>query len=95
MKDLKGYIQTHAICEKDELSDDDILPVVIDGDAGGGRFVAKLAFLNRKDKSLKLHLFLLFEGTDNRENMQKTLGQLTRGSRIKISDSKIKLNFIV
>ena len=94
VKDLKGYIQTHAICEKDKLSDDDILPVVIDGDAGGGRFVAELTFLNRKDKSLKLHPFLLFEGTDNRENMQKTLGQLTQqirsleGSRIKISDSK-------
>ena len=67
VKDLKGYIQTHAICEKDELSDDDILPVVIDGDAGGGRFVAELTFLNRKDKSLKLHPFLFFEGTDNRE----------------------------
>ena len=91
VKDLKSYIQTHAQNEKDDLMDDDILPVVIDGDAGGGRFVAEFTFLNRKDKSLKLHPFLMFEGTDNRENM--TLGQLTQqirlldGSKIKISDA--------
>ena len=81
VKDLKSYIQTHAMCEKDQLGDGDILPVVIDGDAGGGRFVAEFTFLNRKDKSLKLHPFLLYEGTDNRENMQKTLGQLTQQIR--------------
>ena len=50
-------------------------------------FVAEFTFLNRKDKSLKLHPFLMFEGTDNRENM--TLGQLTQ--QIKLLDgSKIK-----
>ena len=93
VKDLKSYIQTHAQNEKDDLMDDDILPVVIDGDAGGGRFVAEFTFLNRKDKSLKLHPFLMFKGTDNRENMQKTLGQLTQqiqlldGLEIKISDA--------
>ena len=81
VKDLKSYIQTHAMNEKDQLEDGDILPVVIDGDAGGGRFVAEFTFLNRKDKSLKLHPFLLYEGTDNRENMQKTLGQLTQQIR--------------
>ena len=67
--------------EKDQLEDGDILPVIIDGDAGGGRFVAEFTFLNRKDKSLKLHPFLLYEGTDNRENVQKTLGQLTQQIR--------------
>ena len=36
VKDLKSYIQTHAKIEKDELSHDEYLPVVIDGDAGGG-----------------------------------------------------------
>ena len=50
-------------------------------------FVAEFTFLNRKDKSLKLHPFLMCEGTDNRENM--TLGQLTQ--QIKLLDgSKIK-----
>ena len=34
--------------EKDQLEDGDILPVIIDGDAGGGRFVAEFTFLNRK-----------------------------------------------
>ena len=69
VKDLKSYIQTHALNEKDDLMmDDDILPVVIDGDAGGGRFVAEFTFLNRKDKSLKLHPFLMFQGTYNGEN---------------------------
>ena len=38
LKDLKSYFQTHAQNEKDDLMDDDILPVVIDGDAGGGHF---------------------------------------------------------
>ena len=47
VKDLKAYIQTHAMNEKDQLEDGDILPVVIDGDAGGGRFVAEFTFLNR------------------------------------------------
>ena len=44
VKGLKSYIQTHAQNEKDDLMDDDILPVVIDGDAGGGRFVAEFTF---------------------------------------------------
>ena len=56
VKDLKSYIQTHAIIEKDEFSDDAYLPVV-DSDAGGSQFVAEFTFLNRKDKSLKLHPF--------------------------------------
>ena len=97
VKDLKAYIQVHALNESDELTDDDFLPVVIDGDAGGGRFVAEFTFLNRKDKSLKLHPFLLYEGTDNRENMQKTLGQLTQqirsleGTIIKVHTKEYKV----
>ena len=63
------------------LSDDEYLPVVINGHAGGGRFVAEFTFLNRTYKSLKLHPFPLYEGTDNRENLQKTLGQQTQQIR--------------
>ena len=44
VKDLKSYIQTHAQKEKDDLMDDDSLLVVIDGDAGDGRFVAEFTF---------------------------------------------------
>ena len=79
------------------MEDGDILPVIIDGDAGGGRFVAEFTFLNRKDISLKLHPFLLYEGTDNRENMQKTLTQQIRSpegtiiSKKRLSSSTILL----
>ena len=94
VKNLKSYIQIHACKESDQFCEGNILPVVITGDAGGGRFVLEFTFLNRKDKSLKLHLLLLYEGTDNRENLQKTLGQLTQdirsleGSTIKVHDKE-------
>ena len=91
VKDFKSYIQIHAQCESGELKEGDIYPVVIDGDAGGGRFVAEFAFLNRKDESLKLHPFLIFEGTDNRENLQKILGQLTQQIKL-LEGAKIMVN---
>ena len=97
VKDLKSYIQTHTTIEKDELSHDEYLPVVIDGDAGGGGDVAEFTFLNRRDKSFKLHPFLLYEGTDNRENLQKTLGQQTQqirsleGEKIDVGTTEYKI----
>ena len=99
VKNLKSYIQLHGEFESDELNGDEELPVVLGGDAGGGRFVAEFTFKNRKDGSLKLHPILIYEGTDNRENLQKTLGQLTQqiraldGSTIIINskEHKVKL----
>ena len=66
----------------------DILPVCFNGDAGGGKFVAQFTFLNRKDKALKLHPFILYECTDDRENLQRTLAQHTQETR-KLEGSKI------
>ena len=63
VRDMKSYIQLHAQYESDELKEGDVLPVILDGDAGGDRFVAEFSFLNRKDESLKLHPFIIFEGT--------------------------------
>jgi hypothetical protein len=54
------------------------LPVCFDGDAGGGRFVATFAFLNRKDGSIVLHPILLYEGSDCRANLEMTLGEFTQ-----------------
>ena len=57
------------------------LPVCFDGDAGGGRFVATFAFLNRKDRSIVLHPILLFEGSDCRANLELTLSEFTESVR--------------
>ena len=46
------------------------LPVCFDADAGGGRFLAIFGFLNRIDFDVKLHPFLLYEGSDSRMNME-------------------------
>ena len=70
VKDLHSYIQLHANSESDMLNEEaKELPLVLGGDAGGGRFVAEFSFLSRKDKSLKLHPICLYEGTDCRENL--------------------------
>ena len=97
VKDLHSYVQLHANAECDMLKDQDVLPIVLGGDAGGGRFVAEFSFVSRKDKSLKLHPMLLYEGTDCRENLQKTLGQLTpqirdlEGKKLIINGKEVRL----
>ena len=52
-----------------------------DGDAGGGRFVATFAFLNRKERSTVLHPILLFEGSDCQANLEMTLGKFIESVR--------------
>ena len=52
-----------------------------DGDAGGGRFVATFAFLNRKERSTVLHHILLFEGSDCQANLEMTLGKFIESVR--------------
>ena len=97
VKDLHSYIQLHANMEGNMLKDQDELPLVLGGDAGGGRFVAEFSFLSRKDKSLKLHPITLYEGTDCRENLQKTIGQLTpqirdlEGKKLIINEKEVRL----
>ena len=66
VKDLLAYIPKLAESEDLDFSNG-ILPVCFDGDAGGGRFVATFAFMNRHDKDVKLHPFLLFERFRHKE----------------------------
>jgi deoxycytidylate deaminase len=79
VKDLHNYIAKIALSESNDL---DLsmkqLPVCYDADAGGGRFVASFAFLNRKDCSVVLHPFLIYEGSDCRANLEMTLGEFTK-----------------
>ena len=49
-----------------------------DGDRGGGRFVGEFTFLNNDDKKITLHPFIIFEGADVRENLEVTLGRLSK-----------------
>ena len=98
VKDLRQYIIKVAESEADDL---DLtmgkLPVCFDADAGGGRFVASFAFLNRKDSTIVLHPFLLYEGSDNRKNLEMTLGVYTEtirsmeGDTLAINDENVKL----
>ena len=78
VKDLPNYIEKLANGESGELDFSmGCLPVCFDADAGGGRFVASFTFLNSLDTKVKLHPFLLFEGSDNRKNMEMTLVEFT------------------
>ena len=62
-----------------------------DADAGAGRFVAVFAFLNRNDQNVKLHPFILFEGSDCRQNMEMTVGEF-RDTFEKLEGAKIHIN---
>ena len=98
VKDLTAYVTSMAENEKSQL---DLtfgeLPVCFDADGGGGRFVATFAFLNRIDGEIKLHPFTLYEGSDNRKNMEMTMGNYTEdiknmeGKQILINGKSIKL----
>ena len=98
VKDLTAYVTSMAENEKSQL---DLtfgeLPVCFDADGGGGRFVATFAFLNRIDGEIKLHPFILYEGSDNRKNMEMTMGNYTEdiknmeGKQILINGKSIKL----
>ena len=92
MKNLLSYIKLFAISESSDMNlDKSILPVCIDADAGGGRFVASFTFLNRKDETVKLHPFLMFEGSDCRKNMEITLGEFTE-TISKLEGTKVEID---
>ena len=102
MKNLLSYIKLFAISESSDMNlEKSILPVCIDADAGGGRFLASFTFLNRKDETVKLHQFLMFEGPDSRKNMEITLGKFTetisnlREQKLKLIERNMLLNYIV
>ena len=76
VNNLESYIVKHALNEASELDlSSKELPICIDADAGGGRFLAVFCFLNRFDKDVKLHPWLLFKGSDSRKNMEMTIGK--------------------
>ena len=98
VKCLESYIAKMA--ESEALALDlsaKELPICFDADAGGGRFLAVFAFLNRNDQDIKLHPFLLYEGSDTRKNMEITLGKYSEeirdleGKEVIINDKIVKI----
>ena len=82
MENLFEYIVKIAEGESEDIDlSISYIPVCFDCDAGGGRFVATFAFLNRKDRSIVLHPILLFEGSDCRANIENTFGEFTESVR--------------
>ena len=98
VKDLKSTIQKFAEFEGESLDlSKGVLPVCYDSDAGGGRVVSSFAFLNRKDEDIKLHPFIIFEGSDDRKNMEMTLGHFTEqfrrleGAEVEVNGKQVKI----
>ena len=99
VKDLQEYIIKLAENESKDLDlSMEKLPVCFDADAGGGRFVASFAFLNRTDSKIVLHPFIIYEGSDCRDNLEMTLGEFTEtirkleGEKIQIGHLKVEIN---
>ena len=71
--------------------------ICCDGDGGGGRFVAEFAFLNNIDRKITLHPFIIYEGTDVRDNLEVTLGKLSKqikdleGATINVDGKELKI----
>ena len=63
------------------LEDGDEIEICLDLDAGGGRVVAEFGILSEKSETLKIHPFLIYEGTDVRQNLEISLGGLTEQIR--------------
>ena len=101
VKELRSYIQKNAEAERENLAhlkDLDELEICYDGDGGGGRFVCEFAFINNIDRKITLHPFLIYEGTDCRENLEVTLGKLTpqfkqiEGELIVVDGRRLKIH---
>ena len=95
---LESYIVKHALSEASELDlTSKELPICIDADAGGGRFLAVFCFLNRFDKDVKLHPWLLYKGSDARKNMEMTMGKSSEqirnleGKEVSINGEIVKI----
>ena len=101
VKELRSYIQKNAEAVRENLAhlrDLDELEICYDGDGGGGRFVCEFAFINNIDRKITLHPFLIYEGTDCRENLEVTLGKLTpqfkqiEGELIVVDGRRLKIH---
>ena len=88
---IPTILPLHQIYHEQEL------PVCFDADAGGGRFLAIFGFLNRTDFDVKLHPFLLYEGSDSRMNMEMNLGKYSEeiakleGKQVLINGGFVKI----
>ena len=98
LHNLESYIVKHALSEASELDlTSKELPICIDADAGAGRFLAVFCFLNRFDKDVKLHPWLLYKGSDARKNMEMTVGKYSEqirnleGKEVSINGEIVKI----
>ena len=83
VKDLKSYIEKMASSKTDlkHLNDGKEIEICLDLDAGAGRVVAEFGILSDESETLKIHPFLIYEGTDVRPNLEIALGGLTEQIR--------------
>ena len=95
VKNLQSYVVKMAKSESASLDlAKSELPVCFDADAGGGRFLAIFTFLNRYDEDVKLHPYLLYEGSDSRQNMEATMGNYSEDIR-RLEGKEIILNEMI
>ena len=82
VKNLESYVIKMAESESSYLDlSENVLPICFDADAGGGRFLAVFTFMNREDNDVKLHPYLIYEGSDCRQNMEVTMGTFSQQIR--------------
>ena len=84
VKNMKSYIEKMANSKQDNLKhlkNGDQIEICLDLDAGGGRVVAEFGILSEKAETQQIHPFLIYEGTDVRQNLEITLGGLTEQIR--------------
>ena len=77
VKNMKSYIEKMANSKQDNLKhlkNGDQIEICLDLDAGGGRVVAEFGILSEKAETQQIHPFLIYEGTDVRQNLEITLG---------------------
>ena len=99
VNNFEDFVIKIVKAEIDHLEGRDEITLTVCFDAGGKRVVSELVIVNRNDKKVKPHIILIFEGTDNYENMNSTLGTLSvdikklNGTTITVGDKTFKLKF--
>ena len=94
VRNLKSYMEKIANSKKDNLKhleDGEEIEICLDLDAGGGRVVAEFGILSENSETQKIHPFLIFEGTDVRQNLEICLGGLTEQIR-NLDKSRVNIN---
>ena len=86
VNDIEDFVIKIVKAEAKHLEGKNQIMFTLCFDAGGKRVVSEIVIVNRNDKKVKPHIIVIFEGTDNYENMNSTLGTL--GEDIKQLDGK-------